>query len=855
VTRTLPVRAAPVSGEGLDSWLETIAARCGAPLGDILRAVGITSPIACGPGWLLRLSDEERHQISCATGIDETAIAAMTLAHYNGTALEIDYERHRLNHSFPFGARSWSRYCSQCLAETHGRWQLHWRLGWTFACTRHCCLMADHCPNCGRRQRKTHSRYNTVPLLGHCSGTAGSSCGEDLTSASVLQLPTHHPVIEAQKTLFEMIGDDRAAFGLYAARPCSAREALTDIKALASRILAYAADNGLRAIEQSNLLPQYGVKRGMGEGVHWRYRQATAMMNAPQIAVEAAVAITAALGVLESADIALAADKVRWLIAGQLHRGPPSALQRYARDGGLVAAVLLKVFAPPVGSSLTGSHMQLRYRTTLPVPTAPESGKTRLHRTAHRLPSMLWPNWSIRLQLRPSSYWYLRCLLSCATLLVGSAARVEDATAALGGVIDADGAKNAISQLQQSPHWAAVCSAATRLSEYLNDTPAPIDYRRRRRLDYTALLTQERWMQICRETGALPGKSEGQKALIARAHLYQKVSGRPAHELLQGTPPATRVDLVQRIANFPRRITPELARLLDQESRNFLRAKHIDEPITWSPSLELVNDLDLPEPDPAQTTIDDLHALAEDMTISITEIAGRLNTSAHAVRYLLDKHPTQPRNRSAVESARAHTCPTITADVLQELYVQQGLTINQIAAQFGTTRFMVKRLLLRDGLPIRHRPPPPSGDWLYEQHIIERRTLTDIAMDTGVQARAVHVWKKQHQLASRTDKSSFRRRPMSQGTARQVLEPWYAAHAAASWLTNFTETLRYPTMQAAAAELNINPSTLQYRITALERIFGEPLVFRARHGLALRPTNLGEQVAEAISAINPEATL
>jgi transposase-like protein len=833
----------------LDSWLEATATRYCAPLGDIIRAVGITSRRTYVPGWLLRLDDEERQRITHTTGLDEAAIAAMTLAHYDGTALEIDLAHHCVNRAFPFGCRSWSRYCPECLAESGGRWQLHWRLGWTFACTRHCCLLADYCPRCGRRQRKTHHGYKTVPLLGHCGGTAGSPCGADLTATPVSPLPDHHPVIEAQKTLFEIIGEDRSAFGLYARQPCSAREALTDIKVLASRILAYAADNGLAAIE-----PQCGFNLGAGERVHWRYRNATTKMNAPQIAVEAAVAITAALAVLGSADVASAADKVRWLVAGQLHRGGPNALRRYARDGGLVAAVLLKVFAPPAGSSLTGSHMQLRYRTTLPVPTSPEFGKVRLHQTARRLPSMLWPNWSIQLQLRRSSFWYFRCLLSCATLLVGTTATVEEAIAALGGVIDADGAKNAISQLQQCPHWAAVCTAVTRLSEYLNDTPVPIDYRRRRRLDYATLLTGDRWMQVCRQTGALPGKSEGQKALIARAHLYQKISGRPAHELLQGTPPATREGLVQRIANFPRRITPEVARLLDEESRNFLRAKHIDEPITWSPPLELVKHLDLPEPDPAQTTINELHAVAADMTLSITEIAGRLNTSAQAVRYLLDEHPTQPRNRSAVESARAHTCPAITADVLKELYVQQGNTLNQIAAQFGTTRHTVKRLLVRGGLPIRHRPPPPSGDWLYEQHIIRRRTLTDIAKDAGVHPRAVYVWKKRHQLAARGDESSFRRRPMSRRTAREVLEPCFAAHAAPSWLTNFIETLRYPTMQAAAAELNINPATLQYRITALERTFGEPLVFRARHGLALRPTNLGEQVAEAISVINPQKT-
>ncbi|MFE1907623.1 TniQ family protein [Streptomyces gardneri] len=38
-----------------------------------------------------------------------------------------------------------------CLAETGGRWQLAWRLGWSFACTRHHILLADRCPACLRK--------------------------------------------------------------------------------------------------------------------------------------------------------------------------------------------------------------------------------------------------------------------------------------------------------------------------------------------------------------------------------------------------------------------------------------------------------------------------------------------------------------------------------------------------------------------------------------------------------------------------------------------------------------------------------------------------------------------------------
>jgi hypothetical protein len=298
-----------------------------------------------------------------------------------------------------------------------------------------------------------------------------------------------------------------------------------------------------------------------------------------------------------------------------------------------------------------------------------------------------------------------------------------------------------------------------------------------------------------------------------------------------------------------------LASLLEAESREFLRANRINEPISWSPPLELISDLDLPDADPAKTNIDHLHDLAADMTLSITEIAECLNTSPHVVRYLLDEYPAEPSNASAVESVRTKMCPTMTADVLYELYVRKGRTLNQIAAEFGTNRHMVKRLLIRDGLPIRHRPPPPSGDWLYQQHVVGRRTLVEIAEEAGVQPSAVCTWKGRHHLASRVDESNRSRRPMSRRSAKAVLEPWFAADPPSAWLRRFVEALSYPTMQAAATELSINPATLRYQIRALERIFGAPLLFRARHGLALRPTALGEQVAQAVHAVIDPVTV
>ncbi|MGX5825816.1 TniQ family protein, partial [Salmonella enterica] len=70
---------------------------------------------------------------------------------------------------WPWGNGRRSRYCPDCLAESGGRWQLHWRLGCVFACTEHRCLLADTCPYCGTFQRPRRRPSGVlVPSPGRC---------------------------------------------------------------------------------------------------------------------------------------------------------------------------------------------------------------------------------------------------------------------------------------------------------------------------------------------------------------------------------------------------------------------------------------------------------------------------------------------------------------------------------------------------------------------------------------------------------------------------------------------------------------------------------------------------------------
>ena len=86
--------------------------------------------------------------MATAAGISVDTVHAMTFAHFDQTPLRTTTRKPMVSRVFPWARASGSRYCPQCLVESGGRWQLAWRLGWSFACLKHACLLADVCPKC-----------------------------------------------------------------------------------------------------------------------------------------------------------------------------------------------------------------------------------------------------------------------------------------------------------------------------------------------------------------------------------------------------------------------------------------------------------------------------------------------------------------------------------------------------------------------------------------------------------------------------------------------------------------------------------------------------------------------------------
>jgi hypothetical protein len=746
--RTLPIRVDPLAGEALDSWLAAIAYRTQTAWADMLTALRptrseVTTYSAGQSNWTVYLYPDEAAGIAAATGVDAAVIAAMTLARYDGTALAIDKTRRCVTRAFPWGRARRSRYCPRCLADTAGRWQLQWRLGWAFACTVHRCLLVDTCPGCGQMQGLNPHVGEAIPQPARCAlrapdgaGRSSARCGGDLTTADVAPLAADHPALRAQQLLLDIISADRGSFGVYGAQPIAARGVLADIRAVASRVLAYAGREDIAERLPDDLASAYEQVRSS----HIASRQSPNPtskpgMAAPGRAATAAVGVTIALSILSAPDIAAGGAALRWIV----HRGRRNGLAvntttvpEWGRGASTtLAAVQLSALAPFMKPS-----DQLRYRTATAIPSHPAKNESTAERLAHQLPTMLWPEWSLRFTVAPCSPLQMRPALSAAIMLVGTKLNLTAAAQRTGSAVTAAGISRSLQFLSHDPRWGDTLTALARLADFLSTNAVPIDYERRRHLDYQSLLPDELWAQICQDTATTPGA--GLKADVARCMLFERLSGLPASR----SPFAGNTgEFRSKVAAFPRQLTPDLVAHLDRAARQFLDDHDLtDEPLTWQPPLELLGGLDLPGRDPSSVDITELHRLVRGEKLAFSDVADQLGTTIDAVRQILELHPAAalltPAQRRSRGTSFAVAKAQLPEATLVDLYQHQRRSLDQIAHRVGANEKIVARLARMYDIPLRTPAERTcvaiDPDWLYDQYVTQRRTLTDLGREVGL---------------------------------------------------------------------------------------------------------------------------
>ncbi|MUL78966.1 TniQ family protein [Mycolicibacterium sp. CBMA 226] len=858
--RTLPRVTAPAPGESLDSWLEATAVRLGVTVRDVYAAMGFASPFSELWRHINRqLTDAEAEAIAAATSRAPQQVRNMTLSRYRDLA-GID-DAGRFTGAAPWARVHGSRFCPECLAASGGVWLLRWRLVWTFACTRHHCLLADHCPRCGDAQRYRYRVGPDAPHPGQCAnpalGTVGSRrprCDADLGEAPVLQLPVDHPALAAQATIDALIDGGAGAFGVYAEHPLPAMAILADIRALGAGLLRAANAADLDRIVPGDLADHYHVVNEPGPSVVAQARGRRGerrFREKPPLAIDTAVAVTAALTVLNRPTVADAADA---LVALHPHLDRAKLEYNITKNrpvSGSASPVLRAVYTVSLGARLTPAH-QLQFRVGTPLAGRPPRTATRCDRRVAGVPALLWPAWALRL-CPPGMYQrHVRPALSVALLLVGATLTITDSAAALGNATNCLRTVILLGTLHRTPQWPQIRAALIRLSDYLDTVGVPIDYRRRRQLDYTHLLPDAHWRDIA--CGAYT-RPEG--AAVARRFLRERLSGSPA--IATPVPLSAEVEYAA-LLKFPGRLNPRLLDALDRHGADFLAAQGItDEPVWWEPPIELLADLDLPGIDTETIDIAELHRLLRREQCSLIEAAAAIGTTPDAVRGVLEHHPApkEPRPASKPKIGPHRPGPAYIAastmfprDRLVELYQEQHVGLRTLGAMAGVCKQTMAALICDYGIPLRPSGQGPGlqvdGDWLYTEHVERGRSLSDLAGELGVTGSVLTKWVKIHQIPVRAPARRTAEELSANHDIPRILLLALAGRGGWERLQRFAAIVDYADYATAARELHASASVLALQMRILERDLGDRLLDRADGTHPMHITEFGLRVQRAV---------
>lgn len=759
--RTLPIRVAPIDGEALDSWLEALAHRNQTCFGDVLTAVGLG---AYGvdrrtSAWSVSLTPHEAAAITTITGVQLSSLKAMTLDHYAERAVRLNPDTRALSRAFPWCRARGSRFCPTCLKETSGRWQLRWRLGWTFACIKHHCLLADACPQCGAVPRLRPHVTEIVPRPSHCAhpapnatGRASARCDGPLLATTVTTFDPDHPVMNAQRTVNSILDTTTPDFGVYAIEPVTRTQALSDIRALAGRALAYATPEDLERRIPGDLLTAYRReprRRPRGSGPA---RPTTKPgLAAPALAATAAAGVIIALQTLDQADITAASASLRWLISSGRDRGLSVRATNIGWGKG-TSSILTGVQLNALGPALSPAD-HLRYRIGTASPAHPGPATTPSAKLARRLPTMLWPAWSLRFAIPNCRHRQLQSALSVAVLFVGTRLTSAQATSLINSALDGAAVTRVLQLIRKHHAWNTIREAIIDIHDHIGEYEPPIDYQRRRQIDFTYLLPNSIWEEIRSSTNT-PELEVGK----ARGFLYEQLTGSPVLKAAE----ALSDSLFHREAyNFPKYLTAELKSTLDEYARTFLADNRIDdEPTIWQPPTEVLDRFELPGPAPAAVDVQGLRSTLPTYARKIGAAADHHGISCDVLRYLLTIEPpsrsASPEANEALARTRfnAAISATLPREQLIDLYRGRGMSLRDIATGAGMSRQAVTRLARDYGLEIRkpHLPQRTAVDrtWLHEQYLIKRRTLPDIARELGMSSTNLARWAKKYDIPLRS---------------------------------------------------------------------------------------------------------
>ncbi|MEU9197035.1 LysR family transcriptional regulator [Streptomyces hundungensis] len=652
--------------------------------------------------------------------------------------------------------------------------------------------------------------------------------------------------------MYAIADSGTTALGPYADHPRSALEALADLRALVGEILLHAPRQTLAERLPTDLaisadeLNAFFAPSDVGS-------QPRLGMHSPKSAAMTAAGVVLAVKILTQPDIQQAGTAARWITQGDDRESRTSLGRRLLAPWGRGTTETLRAIQlATVGPQLQAVY-QLRYRVHASRPG------TQLHdvpaRRLRSLPAALWPE--LALPLAPPElhdYRIMRPALSCLLGLVGNRQSIDVIAERLGQATTGVMASRLLGHLREHQRWPDIQAALIHIVDHIDTHPAPIDYQRRQRIDYSLLLPDAQWADIARECDVVRGT--GTLARLFRSYLFLRISGRPARMAPPTCTPENDSARAQHAMRY-RRLTPKLLVHLDHAAEEFLhRSRIIDEPVTWYPPDNLLHDFRLPGHHPSEIDIKELHRLIRHEEMTATKAAVHLHTTFDVVRCLLDRHP-------APDTSERRSWPAPVSDAVRaaldpatftRLYIDQRMSLRAIGELYGVKVDVVRGIADEYRIPIRapkeyrHRQEI-TREWLHEQYVIRRRTLADIAEETGMTMSNVAKWARTHEIPLRPRGGASHDESLRiEDKARQaprLLQPALNGLAAEERLLRFVKASAYPTLGVAARDMGVNGPTRVTQINRLARELGGPLLERAERGRPMKLTPLGKRVVKA----------
>ncbi|MEV6671076.1 TniQ family protein [Streptomyces sp. NPDC051162] len=825
----------PAAGEALDSWLEAYGRRLAVTGGQFARFI---NPSCGDPRSMVRmLTDTERGALSRRTGLTPAALDAMTLKRFDGVVVSIDPVDRTIarppawRHS---GAHS--RFCPACLDEDGGRWQLSWRLPWTFACLRHQLLLHDRCVACGQAPPPStpfRGVSSSPKLCLHTTGTGRQfRCSHDLSDTPAQALPRGGMVLASQRAV------DQEILAVGPLADGTARARAQELYALARQ--------GLGGLHHAATAP--GV---VGEILD----ECGGSRPAPAERFETNDAHSAAVGtalarIATDPDHPAGEEVFAWMMATVTTRTRRSdyatrKIADWLPAGPRVVARMLKTADGELGLSA-----RLRHRTATPTPSWPDLSDDEVHRRAEHLPAMLWPSWTYGLLPAGSHTRIAGFRRACASLalLPGSTWGYLPAASLLNNTSPGSN-RRALDAALESTGTDALAVLLPALAGALDAHGSPINYHRRRTLftPDTVSFDHSAYQALCRRNGWPLNTPVWINHL--RWHMTRELLG--ADPGAASRPPAWHPRLHYGL-------DPDLWQFLRDQAAANLGAHGIDEPITWEPPPSWALGLILPGPE----TLDRnrLTTLADEGH-SAPELAGLLGIDeVHLLLALESFDTTGPPNRQT-SPARGRRVPQqglLSPSQLQALYVEQRLSQSKIAKLAGCSTSTVRRALDDSNIPIRQAPPGPkfsiSHVWLEEEYRHKGRSSSDIAHQLGITRS--HVLR----LVRKWDIPVHPAGQWTNAFAPLDLDMSPAMRAASRTkncpqrLRHLIVAARHPTLQSAADELEVGWKTLSYQLQSTEQAIGFTIITTGR-GRPLTVTDNGRDFlneAERLLSLLPQ---